>query len=281
MAYINFRFSSLFILCLVLVLGGCSTSPRKKAETEDNTRELDAELTAALQDESFTPLPDPYLQQDVSVDSSIRQAFEEALVVMQKEDWPQAERQFLALTQSAPALSGPWVNIGICRWRQDQIAGAKEAFEQAIELNALNGDAYNTYAVLAREQGEFTQAEALYQKALTAWPHNEVSHRNLGILYDMYMGRLDDALKHFEISAKINGNPDKKLRGWIIDIKRRQAKAARDNPSKDSSSKGQQAEPTSPAVPETSSQQTEQNEAPASNPSAAEATQSSREKGEP
>ncbi len=267
MVCINFRYGGLFLLFFALVLSGCTTSPRKSVEEDDNTRELDAELTAALQDESFTPSPDPYLQQATAVDVSIKQAFDDALLVMQQQDWPQAERQLMAIAQSAPTLSGPWVNIGLCRWRQDQIDGAKEAFEQAIQLNALNGDAYNTYAVLAREQGEFTQAEALYQKALIAWPHNETSHRNLGVLYDMYMGRLDDALKHFEMSAKINGNPDKKLRGWIIDIKRRQAKAAKEKP----------AAPKPKAEP----QQVEQNDAPESGSSAAEGTQSSSEEGEP
>jgi hypothetical protein len=44
----------------------------------------------------------------------------------------------------------------------------------------------------------------------------------------MYMGRFNDALSHFEMSARIMGEPDKQLKGWIVDIKRRQAKAARE-----------------------------------------------------
>ena len=158
--------------------------------------------------------------------------FNKGITLLEAKRWSQAQVQFMQLTQAAPNFSGPWVNLGLCYWRQQNIDLAIGAFEQAIATNKYNGDAYNLYAVMMREQGNFKKSEALYLQAINVWPHNAVAHRNLGILYDMYMGRFDDAYYHFAMNAKIQSKPDKKLRGWMIDIKRRQAKLIKEQASK-------------------------------------------------
>lgn len=224
MVFINSRFiGGVLFLCAVF-LTGCGTSPNRTLPPEGEEH-FDAELG---EDPNFTLIPNPYLQQKVEIAPETKSAFADAIVIMQSEDWAEAELRFAELTQTSPTLSGPWVNLGICRWRQKQFKTAAKAFEQAIEVNSLNVDAYNAYGVMAREQGDFAKAESLYQQAIGIWPHSPISHRNLGVLYDMYMGRFDEALQHLEMSAKVMPEPDKKLKGWIIDIKRRQAKAARE-----------------------------------------------------
>lgn len=219
-------YRAFFILCLAVVMAittGCATNGGgSRAEPEADIVYEPGE-TAPL-----VLLPNPYDQQKVKVSAGVKAAFVQGVVLMESENWPQAELHFDGLTQSNPQLSGPWVNLGISLWRQEQYDAAGQAFDKAINANALNIEAYNAYGVMAREQGQFTQAEELYKKAIAVWPHSAVVHRNLGVLYDMYMGRFNDALAHFEMSARIMGEPDKQLKGWIVDIKRRQAKAARE-----------------------------------------------------
>ena len=142
---------------------------------------------------------------------------------MQSEDWNTAEKQLLDLQQKHPELSGPLVNLAIVYWRQEKPVEAENYFKQALALNPLNNDAYIQYGMFLREHGRFADAEAAYLKALEVWPHNAAAHRNLGILYDLYMGKFDAAMKHYEMVLKLSSEPNKEVEGWIIDLKRRLA----------------------------------------------------------
>ena len=104
---------------------------------------------------------------------------------------------------------------------------AQQAFAQAIAANGKNLDAYNQLAVVKREQGDFAGAEGLYLQALEVWPQHAASHRNIGILYDLYLGQFDKALLHFESYQQLQQEPDRQIAGWIIDLKRRLQNVAR------------------------------------------------------
>lgn len=203
-------------LCVCIALLGCGAQqPKEQTDAVDSTSSADA----------FQPISNPYLSEERKVPSDAQAAFESALLSIESEDWSVAQAQLEQMTQQYPNLSGSWVNLGIVFWRQQQYELAADAFQQAIVVNPLNNDAYVQFAVMQRERGLFAEAEQLYLQALEVWPHNLEAIVNLGILYDMYMGRFDDALKQFELAQKIhqaNGEPDQQLAGWIIDIKRRQ-----------------------------------------------------------
>jgi tetratricopeptide (TPR) repeat protein len=205
------------LLVAIVSLAGCASNGSPKPQVEPEI------VYEKGSDAPLVSLPNPYLQQEIAVSPEVRQAFTQGVGLMKASKWNAAELHFDALSQANPSLAGPWINLGICLWRQEHYKPAAQAFEQAIAANKYNMDAYLAYGVMAREQGQFDRAEQLYKNAIAVWPHNAVAHRNLGVLYDMYMGRFDDALAHFEMTARIMGEPDKELQGWIIDIKRRQA----------------------------------------------------------
>lgn len=214
MACIDWR---TWLLCLLLVLtAGCASSGKKKAEQPADVPTGAAAGAVAL-------IPNPYLAQQVKVPAAAQTAFRDALVAMQSEDWAAAEKQLLALSAAHPQLSGPQVNLGLVYWRQDKLKEAETAFNQALTLNPLNNDAYVQFGLFLREQGRFAEAEKIYLKALEVWPHNLAAHRNLGILYDLYMGKFEAALEHYETLLKLSPEPNKELEGWIADLKRRLA----------------------------------------------------------
>ena len=68
----------------------------------------------------------------------------------------------------------------------------------------------------------FLEAEAAYLKAVTAEPQYALAHYNLGVLYELYLQRLDDALRHFERYQALYGE-DPQVEKWITDLKRRVA----------------------------------------------------------
>ena len=74
--------------------------------------------------------------------------------------------------------------------------------------------------MLLRRQGKFGEAEAAYLKAVTASPDYALAHYNLGVLYELYLQRLDAALQHYERYQAVTGE-DKQVAKWIADLKRR------------------------------------------------------------
>lgn len=200
---------------LMLVLTACGSFGGRDSEGDVTPAD------AAAPTDDFERIPNPYLAQAPEVPAEANSRFQKALALVASDDDESALQLLQQLVQDHPSLSGPHVNIGLIHWRQDRLDQAQAAFRRALEVNSLNIDAYNQLAILQRELGEFDQAESLYLQALKVWPHSPDSHLNLGILYDMYMGKLDKALEHYEMAAKLVNEPSRELQGWIIDLQRR------------------------------------------------------------
>src|SRR5690606_34147549 len=112
-------------------------------------------------------------------------------------------------------------NLGIAIWKLGEGQEAENAFKFAIQTNKYNTDAYTQLGILYREQGKLLDAEQTYLSALEAWPHNREAMLNLGMLYDLYMGRFADALRYYRLSQRLVPEPDRTVKGWIIDLERR------------------------------------------------------------
>lgn len=96
-----------------------------------------------------------------------------------------------------------------------------------MAVNQHNYFAHNRLALVFRELGEFEQAEQHYQYAIASWPAYDNSYLNLGILYDLYMGKKQQALPNYELYQALQDKPVRQVRGWIADLKRQLAKAQR------------------------------------------------------
>jgi len=94
-------------------------------------------------------------------------------------------------------------------------------WQKAIDVNDLNFDAYNYLSLLYREQGKFDESEKMYQSALVKWKDNAEIHCNLGILYDLYIGKPRAALDEYKLCQLLTEEPSRQLRGWIVDLERR------------------------------------------------------------
>lgn len=207
------------VLAALLLLAGCATAPDLTPEQQAGAEEAEPLPPSALPAGPVTP--NPYAQQQISVPSQARQEFARAQEAMREENWPLAERILVPLAKSHPSLSGPQVNLGLVYWRQDRLEQAEAAFNRALEVNSNNLEAYNQLALLKRQQGEFNAAEQLYLQALEVWPFHAQSHRNIGILYDLYRGDWQRALLHYRAFQQLQDQPDPQMNGWIIDLERR------------------------------------------------------------
>lgn len=199
---------------LLLQLAGCSSSPITHPGTPETAQQgADPEqLVASL---------NPYMANQQAVPKRAQAKFDQAVEAMRIKNWQQAENSLLRLSGDYPQLSGPWLNLGITYLADDRLEEAEAALRRAIAVNGNNLEAYNQLAALQRSNGNFAEAEALYQQALTIWPQHAQSHFNLGVLYDLYMGNLDKAAIQYQAYQALQAEPDRRVAGWLMDMQRR------------------------------------------------------------
>lgn len=214
-------FTKFIASLLVLVLLGCASEHGKKTKTTKG----DAAPTVAAAGVSILPAgsatPNPYLQNRPSVSRAAQQNFTDATRAMRNKQWALAESLLQNVITENSKLSGAYLNLGLVYSAQKEGERAEQAFNNAIAANHTNLDAYNQLAILQRESGNFSGAEANYNKALSLWPFHAESHKNIAILYDLYMGKSAEALPHYEAYLQLLGGEDKQVTSWIADLQRR------------------------------------------------------------
>ena len=213
MQFIKSAFQKLWLIIAVILLASCASVPEQEA--------AETLVDAEAQEDIFVVLPNPYFLNPQQVPEQARLEFARVKQAMAEQDWPEAQAQLDLMIATFPKLSGPYVNLGIVLLNQDNVEDAEKAFRFAIETNALNFDAYDHLGKLLREQGRFDEAEQVYLSALALWPHHLASVKNLGVLYDLYMGRFQEALTYYELALLIDGGENRQLKGWVFDTKRR------------------------------------------------------------
>ena len=167
--------------------------------------------------QSGTPLKDSLKP----VNPKAQAEYQQAVSIMRSGQTQHAFKLFNSITKKYPGFSGPQLNIGLMHLRKNQLDMAEKAFKKAIHINRDNAVGYNLLGVVYRKSGEFLQAKESYHQALSKNPDYANAHLNLGILYDIYMGNLKQAVHHYEQYQRLSNNNDKKVTKWIIDLKRR------------------------------------------------------------
>jgi tetratricopeptide (TPR) repeat protein len=190
----SIRFVESLTLCVVLLAAGCSSSPPVEHST-----------SAAA----------------VEVDRKSEALFEQALAAIQAQRYAEAESLLKELTTRDPLLSGPWVNLGGVYEALGDNDAAQRAYKKAIDANPNNCAAYVDLGVLSRRAGDFLSAEANYLACTQRVPNFREAYLNLGILYELYLGRLDDALKAYQTYQTLTETPDMRVAGWVSDLERR------------------------------------------------------------
>lgn len=158
---------------------------------------------------------------DVKIPPSARQQYDEAIAAMKSGNIPQAKNILSNLTKEYPDISGPYVNLGIIHFRADEIDQAEAAFQQALKVNPDSAVSLNHLGIIYRGKGKFAEARSNYERALELEPNYAYAHLNYGILLDLYLGELDDALEQYQTYQELTPEEDKQVSKWIVDLQRR------------------------------------------------------------
>ena len=226
-------FTRLLALSAVLFLTACGSMPTLPglgdgAPREAVTLEQPVEATDPQTDVAPVVAPAPGIAVETPrLNAGTQALFDRALSLMQSEQYASAEVLFTEITEDQPELAGPWVNLGFIHHHNGDEAAAQEAFEKAVAANPYNCDARNQLGVIARRAGRFADAETHYLACIEAQPAYANAHLNLAILYELYMGRLGEALAAYNEYQLALPEPDRKVGGWMMDLERRVAAVAK------------------------------------------------------
>ncbi|HEX7035145.1 MAG TPA: tetratricopeptide repeat protein [Pseudomonadales bacterium] len=191
---------------LALALAGCAArGPQSPAVSDD--------IAAHAEAAAAEPAP------EVRGDNA--ELFERAVARLVEGRLAEAEALLLEVTEDQPELAGPWVNLAQVYQAQGREDEAIAALEQAVLANPGNCAAHTELGVLLRRRGEFDGAEAHYLACLERHPDYPAAQLNLGILYDLYLGRWDRALEAYRRYQSLVDEPDKRVHAWVVDLERR------------------------------------------------------------
>jgi len=208
-----------------LLLGGCATMGGGSDDTaatdgHDAVGGLSRARSGAPDDRGL-PLGKP-LPPAPEVSGRNAEVFARATELFLDGRLVEAEALLLEVTADQPELAGPWVNLAqvyLAQGGRDD--EAVTALEQAVLANPANCAARTELGVLLRQRGEFDAAEDHYLACLEYRPEYQAAYLNLGILYDLYLGRLDDALAAYRQYQSLASEPDNRVNGWVVDLERR------------------------------------------------------------
>ena len=206
-------------LAVLVVLAGCSSAPsepdwggsergRERADSGDRQeRQVSRSRRQTRQD----------------VDPAARAMFEKALEALYSNNLRAAEAWLARITERHPDYASPWTNLGIIYARAGREKDALAALDQALMLAPGDCAPLVQLGVLMRKRGEFAKAEKAYLSCVRSEPDNAAAHLNLGILYELYLGRLEDALRSYQRYQSVSDSPDARVASWIAVLARRVA----------------------------------------------------------
>ena len=220
-------------LGLIGLLSACGSLPSLPVLGSDDARE--ETMAEAPQESAALPDTDPAVAAALpgivvptpELNAGTRALFERGLSLLKNGQYEAAQVLFEEITADQPELAGPWVNLGFIHAHNGEADAAAQAFQQALTANPHNCDARNQLGVIARREGRFSEAETHYRACIEAQPGYAHAHLNLAILYELYMGRLGEALAAYNEYQLALPEPDAKVGGWMMDLERRVAAVAK------------------------------------------------------
>jgi len=194
------------VLLVSLLLGACQSGPDKAS--------LPKPAVAA------SPAPEESVTEPQAVDFN-QQFYADAVAALKSGKTALAVELLVQVSNDAPDKPYVFTNLGLAYLKLQQPELAEQAFKQAIAGDNKDAVAHNHLGVLQRQKGEFNEARDRYRRAIEIDSDYASAHLNLGILFDIYLQDLKQALRHYQKYQSLISEEDTQVNGWIVDIERR------------------------------------------------------------
>ena len=154
------------------------------------------------------------------ISGKVRAEYESALDLLEQGKHEQGIELLQRITEEAPELSAPRIDLGIAFHRIGDLESAETNLQKALELNPNHPIVHNELGIVYRKTGRFAEARRSYEKALAVYPGFHFARRNLAILCDVYLADLPCAIENYQ--AYLDAVPDDdEATIWIADIRNR------------------------------------------------------------
>lgn len=198
-------------ILFLLTLGGCaSTHPVSKFDPRPQRASEGSEYIAAGK-KPVLPIPSP----------ATVALFDAANEALQSHDLERAETLYQELLETEPGFPNAYMNLAVVFAMTGRTGDAIALLDQVIALAPAECRAYLHRARLQRDQFQFEASEASLLACTTEDPDFAEAYLGLGVLYELYMGRLLAARTAYERYQALSAVPDERVSVWIGELNRR------------------------------------------------------------
>lgn len=121
----------------------------------------------------------------------------------------------------SPEQAAQWSSKGKLAHEQGDIAGAVDAWQQAVKFNPADAVTVNNLALVLQQQHRFSEAARVLKQGVEASPGTAELHYNLAVISELYLLDLESALVHYQRYQALAPEEDTMVAGWIADLERR------------------------------------------------------------
>ncbi|WP_444994258.1 tetratricopeptide repeat protein [Aliikangiella sp. IMCC44359] len=206
---------------LISVLSACSTLDKKPLPEQAKKAEQ-----AEINDKTQSSKPDGKVNESINdpmkreIPLELVKGYDEVVSAL-KSSQAKAIAKLIQLNTKFPKQSGPSYRLAKIYYETKEYDKALSSLENCLKIEQNNYYALNLKGMVLREKGDFAKAKEAYLSSIKIYPNHPDTHINLGILADIYLYDLSLAQVHYQKYLDLLKDEDKKVAGWLIDLKRR------------------------------------------------------------
>jgi len=160
------------------------------------------------------------ITEQVHIGNDARSEYEQALALLRQERFAEGIELLRGVIETSPAVTAPYIDLGIALGRIGELEAAAEALENAALLSPENPVIHNELGIVYRRMGRFADARASYERALAVYDGFHFARRNLAVLCDLYLADPVCALQNYRAYLDSVGM-DPSVEIWIADLQNR------------------------------------------------------------